>query len=599
MRKPHFLRGNISSYTPSHYIFFDVETKSIPHREKEVEAVLWFGWACYVRRSKNGSWSKPDWFRFTSPQPFWRWVKNHSYVGTKTILFAHSLSFDFTVTKGWRELLGMGWSSKKLIIEDPPTILSFRKSRRTIECLDTLNFFRMPLASLGKSLGLAKLSFPDYEESPELWDTYCRNDVEIIRLAIQKYIEVIDRWQVGSFRATIASQSFSAFTHRFMGHDIFIDANTNALSLARDSYTGGRTEAFRIGEYHNNFTLMDINSQYPYVMRYNDFPTKLIGVYNHVSVDDLIKCCDKYCVCANVIVDIQRPFLPYRTKERLLFPIGKFNTTLALPELKLALANDSISKVNQIVVYEKAKIFSSFVDFFYNERLKFIADNNDAFSFFCKIFLNSLYGKFGQAGIIFDEIGVCDPTDVEAWDEIDLTEKTLKRYRKFGGVIQEQKRDSESRHSHPAIAAHVTSYARAYLWGLMAEAGLEHVYYVDTDSLLLDTTGYKRLAGHVHNTKLGALKAEYETNHIILYGPKDYVMGDRTRIKGIRKNAVKIAPNQYQQPTFIGFKGMVRRGDLDKMIIRDTIKTLTREYQKGMVLKGGVVAPFLLDHISE
>jgi hypothetical protein len=133
-----------------------------------------------------------------------------------------------------------------------------------------------------------------------------------------------------------------------------------------------------------------------------------------------------------------------------------------------------------------------------------------------------------------------------------------------------------------------------WLWKLICEAGREHVFYCDTDSLVVDKTGYDTLAAPYLGDGLGELKLEKQFSYLVIHGCKDYEFGDVTKIKGIRTNATKIADNQYMQDHFSKFKTMVRNGNLDTMVVSRQPKHLKREYTKGTVTTLGAVTPFIL-----
>ena len=61
--------------------------------------------------------------------------------------------------------------------------------------------------------------------------------------------------------------------------------------------------------------------------------------------------------------------------------------------------------------------------------------------------------------------------------------------------------DFYSQFLHSEIAALITSYARVHLYELMEKAGLEHIYYCDTDSIFTDIAMQT-------NNELGGIKNE-------------------------------------------------------------------------------------------
>ncbi|KKL56811.1 hypothetical protein LCGC14_2241700 [marine sediment metagenome] len=170
----------------------------------------------------------------------------------------------------------------------------------------------------------------------------------------------------------------------------------------------------------------------------------------------------------------------------------------------------------------------------------------------------------------------------------------MRNLRQFGGLIQEQKTEGESRDSHPAIAAHVTAHGRMALWGWIQRAGRSHVHYVDTDSLLVDAVGAERLAPFVDPNALGKLKCEgvFSDGHI--YGLKDYRIGDTVRTKGVRPQARWTDANTVEQEHWSTLVGLLRKGDLSAPIVEQRVKHLRRVYTKGCVQSDGSISPLRL-----
>ncbi len=598
MRQAHWLKANKKGELPSHIICYDTETKSISIGKKTSEARLWFGWACYSRRTRGNTWSKPVWWRFETRAGFWHGVKKRAKSQRKLYLFAHNASFDLTVL-GWLEhLIDKGWKTRRAILEGPPWIVTARKGKATIELLCTLNYFRSSLEELGKSLGIPKLPMPKAEQTRKEWDSYCKRDVEVVYRAMLAFLAFIVEHDLGNFQPTIAGQAFNAYRHRFMDNPIYIDDSTSSLELARAGYLGGRTEAFRLGKLAEPMTLLDINSQYPAAMKGNLFPARLMTCVSRISPEEVREWLKRWVVMADVEIATKDPAYPLVLEGRLVFPVGRFRTILATPELTHALDRGRVRRVFKAACYLAAPLFNSYVDYFHRLKGEYGEAGNKPFRHMVKIFLNSLYGKWGQSGRHFERIGDAETSDPYAWIEIDANTGEARKLRNVAGEVQELASLSEARNSHPAIAAHVTSAARIQLWGLIEKAGRENVYYTDTDSLLVNTEGRQRLQDEIVPGVLGKLEVEGEFTEGHLYGLKDYKLGDRVKMKGIRRNAIKIGPNTYRQDTFIGVKGMIKMEDMSKQRIRVTEKTLKRVYLKGDVSPEGIVTPFHLPRLE-
>jgi len=160
--------------------------------------------------------------------------------------------------------------------------------------------------------------------------------------------------------------------------------------------------------------------------------------------------------------------------------------------------------------------------------MEFRADKNPAFAYLCKIILNSLYGKFGQRTSRVSYTGRNESAADMRRLIIDAKTHKISTHQVFFGreTIIDQG-EEESANSMPAISAHVTDYARLYLWRLIDQAGLKNCFYCDTDSIILNKKGLKNLNPKLHPDKLGLLKIEGEARRVILRGAKHYTFWQR------------------------------------------------------------------------
>lgn len=591
MRPAHILRGNKGSALPVRCIFLDTETRPELVRADVNEAVLWFGTASFMRRRSDGKWTKAKRFSFTDPGELWSWVTGLCPAGTRTYLFAHNLGFDLSVTKAFDQLTGLGWELTRAVVEDPPTILNWRRDKATLCGLDTLNFYPMALARLGESVGLKKLDMPDRAAPPETWAAYNVRDVEIIERAMMEWFEFLQRHELGNFAKTLPAQAFGAFRHRFMANRILIDSNDRALELARKSYVGARVEARWLGEIPAPAYLYDVNSMYASVMHRTHVPIWLRGHYTWPSDRELAKWLQHYEVIADVELNVTAPALPFRGLKRLVFPVGSYRAQLAGPELRYARKRGWVTQARSAAVYERARVFAPYVDYFWLLRAQARRDGDSALDLVAKLFLNSLYGKFGQRGRRFEENGRADESKVEAWTEYDIDDGSKRTYRQLGDLVQRLRTDGESHDSHPAIASTIASAARIRLWGLMQLAGLDNVLYVDTDSLMVTQTGQERLRSELHDSELGRLKLQTSIQSGEIRGVKDYTINGDRRIKGIRKNAVEVAPGEFRQEAFRGLKGQIKDGELDRQIISIVTKKIRYRPVSSEPRPGAPVSP--------
>lgn len=598
-RRCHIVRRPGAGEFPHHIVIFDTETKPVPQTDGSELHELWFGWACYIRRTSGANWSAPRWFRFETVAEFWAWVIQFKKNKGKLYMFSHNGTFDLPVVRAFTSLPLYGYTLKGGVMDGPPIILEWRTEGHTIKYLDTLNIWRMPLADIGKSIMHKKLEMPAPDASKEEWDRYGKQDVDVLRVALLQWFRFLRRENLGGFAPTLASQALRAFKRRFMKHQILIDDNERALQLARAGYFGARTEAFFIGQREEPFWYLDFNSMYPALMKSGTFPHRLVGVYERPTIAELLEWEQEFVVVADVTLVTDENAYPYYDGERLLFPTGVFRTVLLSPELAPALEKGHVVYSDRAVLYKHASLFADFADWVWENRMRCEREGNMPDRWRYKTFGNSLYGKYGQSGRRYEEVGTSAPDHVAAWDEWDMDDKEWIHMRAFGGVVQRFVEEEESRESFPAIAAMVTSYARRLVYDTIQQAGAENVFYTDTDSFIVNRTGFERLQHLIDPGTLGALKIEQTFTHLDIRGAKDYALDGKWKTKGIRKNAVKLAENTFVQDRFTGLKGLLRTGNLDAPRTSKVTKTLRRIYKKGVLLPGGRVRPFVLPAEAE
>jgi len=593
MRVKHLLRANKTSKFPEHIIFFDVETFPENIDPNTLEQKFRLGVALYWKPQHQRKKDTERYFYFTSPYQFFQFVFSKCYQNNKLYLIAHNIDFDFRVIQGFKHLKEAGFKLQKLITNYSVQIWKFRKDKASLCCLDNMNYFNQSLEDLGRSIGVLKLPMPDFQAKNEVWFSYCQRDVEIMKTSWQLWLKFIKSEDLGMFAPTLAGQAFNVFRHRFMGHPIYIHNNKKVINLERESYRGGRNECFFIGQLpKENYYHLDVSSMYPYLMRENEMPTNLRFYFQRATLKDLKRWLSFYSLIAKVLVETPEPVFGVKREGKLCFPTGQFQAVLTTDEIKYSLTHNYLKKVYEIALYDKAVIFKDFVDYFYQKRLEYKNSSNFAFSYLCKLLLNSLYGKFGQRNEVWQKISEDPDHKNLIWEEWDMDQKVWSYYRAINGLIEKKVGEVESFNSFPAISSHITAQGRLYLWSLIKKAGFNNVFYVDTDSLITNEKGFNNLKSEVSNTTLGSLKVSAKSSNLEIRNLKDYTFADQDKRKGIKKLAQKFNNQTFSQWHFQGIKSSLRKTELNKCYFIKTIKKLKTDYLKGWVLETGKVRPF-------
>lgn len=597
MKKAHILKANKRNELPTYLIFYDTESYRKKVDDVTEKHILRLGWLNYVivKRAKHKLLFYEHYKQFKKVSEFWDFVESKATAKHKLYLIAHNQNFDFIILDGFNQLKKRGWKLQTWIIDSNLFYVRFRKEDKTIVVIDSLNLFKFSIEQLGEALSLEKLKVDFDRVSDEELSIYCKRDVEILSKFFEEYLQFLFKHDLGNFKWTIAGQAFTAFKHRFMKHEIYIHDNFEVIELERKAYRGGRCEAFKLGTVKGRIYDLDVNSLYPFVMLKYEYPVKLIKHGESLDLKGLKRFLSKYCVIAHVFLETDEPVFGVK-KERLIFPVGKFHAYLCTEELKYALGKGYIKKVYEYAVYEKKPIFIDYIRFFYHLKEEYTKRGDKVRRTMAKLFMNSLSGKFGQHNEVLMELD--NEGDGSYRVEIGYDERTKerftiinmgeKRYVKMKGY-------AEATDSFVAIIAEVTANARMHLWNLMQKAGRENVYYCDTDSLFVNKKGYENLKDEIDEYKLGKLKIDKEGTFLEIRNVKDYTLDDITKIKGVRKDSVKISDNEYKTYRFLKFRSLIRKYSLDAPITEYYVKRLKREYKKGIVEKDGSVKPFSLN----
>jgi hypothetical protein len=595
MRVAHFLKSNKSKAFPTRIVAFDCETSATPLTSYRARHDLRLGVACYWHRRGQNESDTYNWFSFDNPDSFWNWLVSHVHNKTRLVVTSHNLSFDLSILGAFAHLPERGFELTGYYCKGLTTLIRFKSKRGNLDFVDNTNFFPGSLASLSNLVDLPKLQVDFDNVSDTDLEVYCHRDVEILVALWQQWLAFLQEHDLGHWCRTLPSQAFAAYRHRFMRYKILIHDHQKALHLERASYHGGRTEVLQVGKFADGpYYKLDVNSMYSYVMESKAYPCVLYGYRENPRLEYLINRLERHSVIADCEICTNHPAFPHPVAGHTTYPVGTFRTVLTTPELKYILAYGQVLKCYALAFYRSEHIFTDYVRYFYPLKRQYHESGNKPYRTIVKGFLNFLYGKFGQRGLSDTIVGQCSVSDTQIISCVD--EKTRERYNLIhlgGQVIRRQSQD-ESYNSFPAIAAHVTAYARMYLFSLLSLAGRENTLYMDTDSLIVNQAGYDNLRHTLNDSRLGALKLEGISAVVTIRAPKDYTFADHTYIKGIRSSAEVLGPNHYLQDKFPSIAGLLRKGDLSQYVVERVEKHLQRRIYSGLVDPTGTVRPFVL-----
>lgn len=564
---------NKSVHLPDRWIFFDTETRDAVINDKTIELKLRLGSACYWRRPRGTRKFTEYWKDFTEADDFWEWVLEHTAARHTLYLCAHNVAFDLLTLQAFSSLATRGFRLSRVYHRGLTTIVRFANGQRRICALDTMNYYPASLKELGDHVELPKRAIPYKSATDTAWLSYCRADVQIVKTAIARLLQTLERKDLGSFKPTGPGLAFNIFRHKYMQHEIRAHHLPSIVKLEREAYVGSFTQPFRLlamdgGPYYK----LDVNSMYPSVMAEHKYPAMFLHHEGRMAPKELRRWLKHYCVIARVNLYTEEAWYPVRTGGETVYPVGELGSILATRGLTTALKHGHVLEVVWALVYERAPLFRKYVRSLYARKQEATARDDKAGALFWKMLLNGLYGKFGQRATETTLAGECDPLLFESEEQWDAYRHTPITVTRAGGTERITRDAGETRNSFPAIAAHVTEDARMKLFGLIARAGQEHVLYCDTDSLIVDGAGLGNLRDDIDPKRLGCLKLEATGDSLLCFGRKDYLFNHRRVLKGWRKADERTVFTEGEVEQFTGLDGALRNERREAVLVRRLIR---------------------------
>ena len=462
-----------------------------------------------------------------------------------------------------------------------------KKHINKVTIYDSLKILNFSVEQIAKdfNLPIRKLEL-DYKTNREIGHVltqneidYIRNDVEIMSRALKiMFDEKLTKMTIGSDALSNYKDMNKNFNKYFPVLPYEIDKDI------RKSYKGGFTylnDAYKEKETKEGIVL-DVNSLYPSVMKFEKLPfgepLYFDGQYEYDMLYPL------YVQTFSCMFKIKKNKIPtIQIKNNLSFLPNEYIKSSEGDIVTLTLTNIDIElffehyDVYEITYHSGWKfraikgLFTSYIDYWSEQKINAKKDKNDALYRISKLMLNSLYGKFGLNPDVRGKYPYLDENEVV-------------RYAMY---------PKETRNAiYIPVASFITSYARrktiitsqSIKDYTLNKYGIDYYIYSDTDSIHLLNIDESELSSFVDidDYRLGSWKLESKFKRGKYLRQKCYIelgYDDKLNvtIAGLPK---RLAPLINFENFNIGFT----TENLDNEKIKETGKKLTFKHVKGGVL---------------
>lgn len=414
----------------------------------------------------------------------------------KTIYF-HNLKFDgsfildYMMKQGYKYYENLKDVDKGIscLISDMGVWYSidvkFRKNR-VVHFNDSLKLLPFKVEKIAQDFGLPilkeKIDYDDYIVNEETLE-YIFHDVRIVSQAL-KIIK-----GEGMTKMTTASSAYNFYntTKSVAFRNIYYpELDTDLLKEWREAYRGGRSQVNPIykGKICKDIRRYDINSMYPYIMRYLPLPYGTPTHYKdwHKFSFELIHCKIGFILKEGHLPSLLKKAFSFNEDSYYVETDDVEDIWISNIDLELVYRNYDVYYFEILDTYgfpTSSILFKEYVDYWYAKK----QEDKGAQRIVDKLMLNSLYGKFG--------------TNMEKAHKIPSIEGDIVDF------ITSDYVDGKKYYLPVAIA--ITSWAHKLIDDAIYLSGIENFIYCDTDSV--HTMGYMP-SEMVDSKELGKFKLE-------------------------------------------------------------------------------------------
>lgn len=592
MRQAHWVAANETSRIPGRHIILDTEAHSTRTAAGQTQT-----WRCaaavFMHRTRSGRWLTTT-AEYEDPAALWADVTAFTRPRRRTVLWAHNVGYDIRISQAMLALPGHGWTYQLSNMADRGAWQRWTRGEHTLTLVDSGAVFPVGLDAVGRAVGIDKPPLPDQDDDPDAWRARCAADTAILAEAVRTYLDWLTEADLGCWQLTGAGQSWAAWRHRFLTDKVLVHDDGQAIAAERRAMWTGRCETWRHGaDPDRRLWEWDAQAAYATLARDTAVPTRLIGAIPKPALPRLLTLEQSHRWLVECQVDTAVPVVPTEVDGRILWPVGTFTSTMWDCEVREALRCGARITPTRGWLYKAAPALSAWAQWILTLLDGGGEPVHPLVRIVAKHWSRALIGRLAMRYQQWDPWAVAPDHDWSRGILLDAVTGDTTDLVRVGTEIHIAGGEVESDNSLPQITGYIMAAARVQLWRAMQTAGLSHVYYVDTDSVLLDATGHRRLSralkeGNPYRWRVKARHDGYQ-----LLGPRQLVLGDEPRFAGMPRRPVQTGGGAYEGEAWQTLNSALRQGNATQVLISrrpftprgvDTRRVHTPHGQTGAVL---------------
>lgn len=565
-RVAHWVKQNHQCRIPKRWVSFDTESRTEVGEGEEIQS--WASGAAVRWRTDLKTGDHAERVTFSTPQDLWSWVDSFCTKGVRTICCAHNLGYDVRISDVFSILPTLGFTLEWCNLDRNVSAMTWRSDHGTLVLCDLFTWIPKSLREIGHMVNLPKLDMPKGSASKEEWDTYCLRDADIVYRAVSELVGYVALRDLGNWQPTGAGMAYSTWRHKFMSHKVLVHDNDEVLRAERAAMHTGRAEAWRHGVCDDGpWHEVDLRAAYTHIAAESELPAKYKFSTSRITQRQYEELSGIYRVLCKATVTTRIPVVPFDTGERHIWPVGTFTTWLWDVEVNEALGEGAHVQWERVHCYTKAPVLSGWGTWVLSTTRGDDKEATPVVRAWTKHCGRALIGRLSLRVPSWEMFGT-NPYGVPGIShDVDYATGTMTRMMHVGDKTFVETARVEGHDSLPQITGWIMAECRVRLWQAMRAAGLENLAHVDTDSVLVNSEGLRRLR-HVYSgsfTALWQIKATWQA--LLVYGPRNLRAGRERKVAGVSKKAVETSPNVFDGERWRGLAADMMLGRADSVTV--------------------------------
>lgn len=543
----HRLRPNHREWSPAQIIIIHPHTAPHPAPDGIIHRMTSWAARLDVRRARN-----PDhegiadaWGVTASglAEQVHHWCRSQRSVW----IIAHDLSRMLTLTRLPAGLNTLGWEVTAHAVTSDSPWLRMRRGDTVITMADGQGWLRAGLPQLTRDLGIDGPWSPSTDPELPDWAMHAMRGADITWRAMTQILEWWDTNQLGSWTLTGSGCAWNSYRHwpdAVLPLIIPGDAENGHDRLA---VYGGRREAFRWGQLEGGpWRLLDFRNAYPVIAASMPLPVARQGVFESLSLDSPLVCGAGYGIIAEVEVETDVPRWPVRVSGRVAYPVGRFATVMAGPEILEARRLGCLIRIGPGRLHALSDHLQGWARWALNMQDAGNDDITPVIRRYVKHAGRAVIGKFGARGYEtrpLRSLGGDGWLSVTGWNAemqapCHLTEVC--------GSAAETIQSGDGDNAYPAVLAFTESWVRVFLDRAMEAIGRGSVVCCDTDGLVVSAPGTPARDGDMMQFGPLELRGKRTYAEMRVIGPQHIITDSDRKLSGVPRSAIETPSGQWE-----------------------------------------------------